>query len=75
MWNGSCATAANAVEAFVHPALFYQGPWEYLSETIPFIREGLARDEPVAVAVPRTRLELLRDGARRPRGARAAAWT
>jgi anti-sigma regulatory factor (Ser/Thr protein kinase) len=55
------STVADADEAFVHPALFYQGPWEYLSETIPFIREGLARDEPVAVAVPRTRLELLRE--------------
>jgi anti-sigma regulatory factor (Ser/Thr protein kinase) len=53
-------TAVHADEAFVHPALFYQGPWEYLSETIPFIREGLARDEPVAVAVPHSRLELLR---------------
>ena len=48
-------------EAFAHPALFYQGPWEYLSETIPFIREGLAADEPVAVAVPGPRLELLRE--------------
>ncbi len=59
---GQSATAtANAVEAFTHPALFYQGPWEYLSETIPFIRAGLAADEPVAVAVPRSRLELLRE--------------
>jgi anti-sigma regulatory factor (Ser/Thr protein kinase) len=48
-------------QAFAHPALFYQGPWEYLSETIPFIREGLAADEPVAVAVPGPRLELLRE--------------
>jgi len=48
-------------EAFAHPALFYQGPWEYLSETIPFIREGLAADEPIAVAVPGPRLELLRE--------------
>jgi anti-sigma regulatory factor (Ser/Thr protein kinase) len=54
-------TVADVEEAFVHPALFYQGPWEYLSETIPFIREGLAREEPVAVAVPRSRLELLRE--------------
>ena len=51
----------NAEEAFAHPALFYQGPWEYLSETVPFIREGLAADEPVAVAVPGPRLELLRE--------------
>jgi anti-sigma regulatory factor (Ser/Thr protein kinase) len=48
-------------EAFAHPALFYQGPWEYLSETVPFIREGLAAGEPVAVAVPSPRLRLLRE--------------
>jgi anti-sigma regulatory factor (Ser/Thr protein kinase) len=52
---------ANPGETFAHPALFYQGPWEYLSETVPFIREGLAADEPVAVAVPGPRLELLRE--------------
>ena len=62
MGQRATATAtANAAEAFTHPALFYQGPWEYLSETIPFIRAGLAADEPVAVAVPRPRLELLRE--------------
>ena len=55
------SAVAHADEAFAHPALFYQGPWEYLSETIPFIREGLAADEPVAVAVPGPRLELLRE--------------
>jgi len=55
------SAVAHAHEAFAHPALFYQGPWEYLSETIPFIREGLAADEPVAVAVPGPRLELLRE--------------
>ena len=55
------SAVAHADEAFAHPALFYQGPWEYLSETIPFIREGLAADEPVAVAVPSPRLELLRE--------------
>jgi len=51
--------AANSGQAFVHAALFYQGPWEYLSETIPFIREGLAAGEPVAAAVPSARLRLL----------------
>ena len=62
MGRGATANAtANPREAFAHPALFYQGPWEYLSETIPFLREGLARDEPVAVAVPAPRLELLRE--------------
>ena len=61
---GRRATAnatARSGEAFAHPALFYQGPSEYLSETIPFIREGPAADEPVAVAVPGPRLDLLRE--------------
>lgn len=49
-----------AEEAFVHPALFYQGPWEYLTGTVPFVREGLAADDPVAVAVPGPRLRMLR---------------
>lgn len=53
--------ARNAYTAFAHPALFYQGPWEYLSGTIPFVREGLAADDPVAVADPAPRLQLLRD--------------
>jgi anti-sigma regulatory factor (Ser/Thr protein kinase) len=48
-------------EPFVHPALFYQGPWEYLAGTVPFIVEGLAAGAPVAVAVPEARLRLLRD--------------
>jgi anti-sigma regulatory factor (Ser/Thr protein kinase) len=53
--------AAEGEEAFAHPALFYQGPWEYLAGTIPFILEGLAAGAPVAVAVPEPRLQLLRD--------------
>ena len=63
------------IEAFAHPALFYQGPWEYLAETVPFIREGLAADEPVAVAVPRPRLELLREALGDLADRRPAAWT
>ena len=53
-------TQVAAEQALVHPALFYQGPWEYLAGTVPLIREGLAEDEPVAVAVPGPRLRLLR---------------
>jgi anti-sigma regulatory factor (Ser/Thr protein kinase) len=47
-------------QAFGHPALFYQGPWEYLAGTVPFIREGLADGVAVAVAVPGPKLRLLR---------------
>ena len=52
---------AEAGKGFAHPALFYQGPWEYLAGTVPFILEGLSADLPVAVAAPQTRLHLLRD--------------
>ena len=51
---------ASAVEPFVHPALFYRGEAEYLAGTVPFVRDGLAAGEPVAVAVPGPNLELLR---------------
>lgn len=45
---------------FEHPALFYTGLDDYLAGTLPFIHEGLGADEPVAVAVPGSRLEPLR---------------
>ncbi|MFJ2264158.1 anti-sigma factor RsbA family regulatory protein [Streptomyces sp. NPDC087844] len=47
-------------ESFVHPALFYRGEEEYVDGTVPFIREGLAAGEPVAVAVPGPKLDVLR---------------
>ena len=46
---------------FVHPALFYRDDAEYLAGLVPFVTEGLDRDQPVAVAVPGERLALLRD--------------
>jgi anti-sigma regulatory factor (Ser/Thr protein kinase) len=49
-----------AAEPFVHPALFYRDDTEYLAGTVPFVTDGLAAGEPVAVAVPGPRLELLR---------------
>jgi anti-sigma regulatory factor (Ser/Thr protein kinase) len=51
---------STATETFVHPALFYSGDAEYLAGTLPFIADGLASGEPVAVAVPGDRVELLR---------------
>jgi anti-sigma regulatory factor (Ser/Thr protein kinase) len=45
---------------FEHPALFYTGLDDYLADTLSFIHEGLGADEPVAVAVPGSRLEPLR---------------
>jgi anti-sigma regulatory factor (Ser/Thr protein kinase) len=46
---------------FAHEALFYRGTAEFLAGLLPFLREGLDRDEAVVVAEPQHRLELLRD--------------
>lgn len=46
-------------DPFVHPALFYRGDREYTSATVAFLRDGLDRDEPVAVAVPAANLKLI----------------
>jgi anti-sigma regulatory factor (Ser/Thr protein kinase) len=46
---------------FVHPALFYRGEKQFLAGTVPFVLEGLEAAEPVAVAAPPDRLELLED--------------
>src|ERR1043165_4028577 len=47
-------------DPFTHPALFYRGADEYVTGTVPFVAEGLAKGESVAVAVPGPRLELIR---------------
>jgi anti-sigma regulatory factor (Ser/Thr protein kinase) len=47
---------------FAHPALFYRGEEQYTAGTVPFVREGLAAGEAVAVAVPGPRLDLIRAG-------------
>jgi anti-sigma regulatory factor (Ser/Thr protein kinase) len=46
---------------FEHEALFYRGDDGFLAGLLPFVREGLERDESVVVAEPRPRLEQLRD--------------
>ncbi|GHG47511.1 MULTISPECIES: sensor histidine kinase [Amycolatopsis] len=53
------ATAERGTGTFGHPALFYRGAAEYLAGTVPFVRDGLAAGEPVAVAVPGGNLELI----------------
>jgi hypothetical protein len=45
---------------FVHEALYYGDLDEYLTGTLPFVREGLAQGEAVLVAVPEPRLGELR---------------
>jgi len=47
-------------DPFVHPALFYRGQEEYVDGTVPFVRDGLEAGEPVAVAVPGPKLDVLR---------------
>ncbi|MEV6605863.1 sensor histidine kinase [Kutzneria sp. NPDC051319] len=55
------STGTQHADPFVHPALFYRGDDEYLVGGVPFITEGLAAGEPVAVAAPAAKLALLRD--------------
>jgi anti-sigma regulatory factor (Ser/Thr protein kinase) len=55
-------TAEGLLQAgtFAHDALFYQGRHEYAREVCSFVRRGVSAGEPVLVAVPRTRLDLVR---------------
>lgn len=46
---------------FEHEVLFYRDDEGFLAGLLPFVREGLERDEAVVVAEPRPRMELLRD--------------
>jgi hypothetical protein len=39
-------------DPFIHEALFYRSGGEFLAETVPFVRAGLAAGEPVLVALP-----------------------
>ena len=44
-----------------HPALFYSDEDSYIDGTVPFVMEGLANAEPVAIAVPSHNLVLLKE--------------
>jgi anti-sigma regulatory factor (Ser/Thr protein kinase) len=55
------AVLDHAASGFEHEALFYRGDDDFLAGLVPFVREGLERDEAVVVAEPRHRLELLRN--------------
>ena len=46
---------------FEHEVLFYRDDEGFLAGLLPFVRDGLERDEAVIVAEPRPRMELLRD--------------
>lgn len=54
-------TAAVEIGHFEHEALLYRGDDDFLAGVLPFVREGLERDEAVLVAEPRPRLGMLRD--------------
>ncbi|WP_405892182.1 sensor histidine kinase [Streptomyces sp. NBC_00104] len=53
-------STASDSDPFVHPALFYRGTEQYTAGTVPFLEEGLAAGEAVAVAVPGPNLELIK---------------
>jgi anti-sigma regulatory factor (Ser/Thr protein kinase) len=46
---------------FEHEVLFYRDDESFLAGLLPFITDGLERDEAVVVAEPHPRMELLRD--------------
>ncbi|MFH0241248.1 anti-sigma factor RsbA family regulatory protein [Streptomyces sp. HK10] len=48
-------------DPFVHPALFYRNPGEYLAGVGGFVDGALEAGDPVLVAVPGPRLEMLRE--------------
>ena len=47
--------------AFHHEAVFYEGDDQFVDHSLAFVREGLARSEPVLVMVGERKLGLLRD--------------
>lgn len=53
--------AAARLEDFLHDALFYASDSEYVAGTEPFIRAGLASDEPILVVVQPDKIAVLRD--------------
>lgn len=51
---------AVALDRFRHEAMFYAGKDEFLAQTVPFIREALAANEPVLVVVGAEKIGWLR---------------
>lgn len=56
------ARSAPAGHRLRHDAYFYDDGDRYVADVLHFVRDGIARDEPVLVAVPDTHLEHLRAG-------------
>lgn len=55
------SSSAAPADPFEHRAYFYRGVTDYLSAVVPFVTEGLAAGDPVAVAVPEPNLRAVRD--------------
>jgi anti-sigma regulatory factor (Ser/Thr protein kinase) len=51
---------AHTRQGFRHEALVYAGEEEFLAGTVPFIRDAVAADEPILVAVSKAKGSLLR---------------
>jgi anti-sigma regulatory factor (Ser/Thr protein kinase) len=60
--DGTRHRAGGAAGRLSHAALFYRGESEYLAGVSQFVSSAVGRGEPVLVAVPAGRLELLREG-------------
>jgi len=52
---------ARAHRTYRHECWLYRGDAEFVDMVVPFIRDGLAREHPMMVAVPQPRLHALRD--------------
>jgi hypothetical protein len=55
------ATMLEPSNAFAHHACIYASDQEFLETAVPFVRDGLALDEPVLVATTAANLDLLSD--------------
>jgi anti-sigma regulatory factor (Ser/Thr protein kinase) len=59
--RGTPSTVAADSSRFRHEALFYAGAGQFARRTAQYVREALAADEPVLVAVVESRAKLLRE--------------
>jgi anti-sigma regulatory factor (Ser/Thr protein kinase) len=53
--------SAHVRAGYVHEAVLWRGPEQFLEATVPFVREGVAQGQPVMVATTRERVALLHD--------------
>jgi len=57
---GTAVQSSDPASAFRHEALFYAGEDEFLARAVPFIVDGVERDEPVLVVVDAPKIDALR---------------